>query len=64
MQELRINKNADSKQGENMQAEMQQKKYEHFETSQLEDGSNGKTGKEKTTRWGKNKSKEIMVEQS
>lgn len=53
VQELRINKNADSEQGEHMQAEMQQKKYEHFETSQLEDGRNGKTGQGENVQMGK-----------
>jgi hypothetical protein len=41
VQELRMHKNADSNLGENMQAEMEQRKYEHFESSQLEDGRNG-----------------------
>ncbi|CAB4041295.1 Hypothetical predicted protein, partial [Paramuricea clavata] len=53
VQELRMDKNADSNQGENMQAEMKQKKYEHFESSKLEDGRNGKTGQGENDQMGK-----------
>jgi hypothetical protein len=53
VQELRMHKNADSNLGENMQAEIEQRKYEHFESSQLEDGRNGKTGQGKNDQMGK-----------